>query len=245
MKFATSMLCLGLVATPAAAQSVEEILAQYAEARGGKEKLESVRSLSAQGVAVMGGGMEAPFRYEWKHPNKFRFELTQQGRTEVSAYDGTTAWQIEPPGQPEPMSDFDLAMLNDAMDYPNSPLVNPQAKGHRVTLVGKEEIEGTEAYKLEVVKKNGSVEYSYLDAEYFVEILQIEKHVAPGSQSEFELEVTWGDYKEIDGVLFPYSWSQKPRGAPAGMTLVFEKLAINVALDDERFAMPQAGEAGD
>ena len=127
---------------------------------------------------------------EWKHPNKFRFELTQQGMTEVSAYDGTTAWQIQPPGQPELMSDFDFAMLNDAMDYPNSPLVSPEAKGHRVTLVGKEEIEGTEAYKLEVIKKDGSVEYSYLDAEYFVEILQIEKHVAPGSQGEIELEVT-------------------------------------------------------
>ena len=239
MKLATWMLCLGLIAAPATAQSVEEVLARYAEARGGTERLESVRSLSAHGTAVMGVGMEAAFRYEWKHPNKFRFELTQQGMTEVSAYDGTTAWQIRPPGEPGLMSDFDFAMLNDAMDYPNSPLVSPEAKGHRVTLVGKEEIEGTEAYKLEVIKKDGSVEYSYLDAEYFVEILQIERYPMPDG-STMELEVTWGDYKEVAGVLLPHSWHRKPKGAPAGLTLVFEKVEVNVDIPDERFAMPAA-----
>ena len=45
-----------------------------------------------------------------------------------------------------------------------------KAKGHTVELVGKEKVEGTDAYKLKVTLKNGDVRYIYLDAETYLEI---------------------------------------------------------------------------
>ena len=234
-------LVLIVVALPVSAQTVDEIVGQYVEARGGKANLEAVQTVRANGTAILGGGMEAPFHYEWKKPNMIRFELTFQGITEIQASDGKTAWFIDPPGVTEPreMSSAQFAMLNDGVDYVG-PLVDYASKGHKVTLMGKEEVEGTEAYKLEVVKQDGMVEYCFIDAEYFLEILQLEKHQTPGG--EFELEVTWGDYKEVGGVLLPHSWHRKPRGGQGGMSLMFEQIELNVDLPDSRFEMP-AGEA--
>ena len=40
-----------------------------------------------------------------------------------------------------------------------------KAKGNTVELMGKEDVEGTPAYKLKVTKKSGNIEYDYLDAQ--------------------------------------------------------------------------------
>ncbi len=237
---------LALVALPVASPAqetptVDEILAGSAEARGGAESLAAVETLVATGTAHIGGG-EAPFRYEWKRPDSFRFELTVQGQTEVQASDGETAWRVDPPGQtdPVPLSAMDLALLNDAADFLGA-LVSPEAKGHSVELVGATEVEGTPAWELRVERAEGFVETIYLDREHLVEIRQIEEHPLPGGGDPLALVTTWGDYKEVGGVLLPHYWSRHPAGNPqAGLTISFESFAVNEPVDDERFRMPEA-----
>lgn len=228
-------------ALPAPAQTVDEVLARHLEARGGQAAVDAFTSLRARGRAVFGGGAEAPFTYEWKRPDRFRFELTLGGTTEIDACDGETCWIVEPPEQPQPgpMPPQQRMMLNDAVDI-LGPLVGPQAKGHTVALLGREEVEGTPAFKLAVTKKNGFAEVSYLDAEHFLEILQVETYSMPGG-GELKMVVTWGDYKEVGGVLVPHYWERHPEGAPRGMTLMFEHMEANPDIPDGRFAMP-AGE---
>ena len=226
-------------AAPADAESQEEILAGYVEARGGAANLRAVESLRGNGRLLMGGGAEAPFRYEWKRPDRFRFELTVQGMTDVQAFDGTDAWTIDPPGQTEPadMAPLDLALLNDAVDF-LGPLVDHAAKGTVVELVGKTEVEGTEAWELAVTRPDGGRERSFLDVEYLLEFQQVEIHPTPGG-GELELEITWGDYKEVAGVLLPHSWSRRPKGAPDGISAVFDEIEVNPEIADDRFARPE------
>ena len=230
-------LAMGLAASAAAGETVEEVLARHVEARGGAAKLAAVSSLRLSGRMMLGQGREAPFLYEWKRPNQFRFELTMQGVTEVQAFDGESGWTTDPPGQPDPqpMAPMQLAMMNDAIDFEGR-LVNPKQKGIGVELVGKTEVEGTPAWEIQVTRADGGVEHSYLDAEYFLEILQLERYETPGGP--MEMEVTWGDYKEMGGALFPGSWSRKPRGGQGGPTLLFEQVEVNPELPDSRFAMP-------
>lgn len=150
------------------------------------------------------GGGEAPFLFEWQRPNKFRVEITQVGVTEIQAFDGKTGWTIGPPEEvePAPLAPLDLTLLNDAADF-EGPLVNSTAKGAKVELVGKAEVEGTPAWDLKVTRPDGGVERSFLDAETFLEILQVERYESPGGA--FDLEVTWSDYKDIASALFPGS----------------------------------------
>ena len=103
-------------------------------------------------------------------------------------------------------------------------------------LIGKEDLEGTAAYKLKVTKKGGGVEYEYLDAQTFLEIRSSGKRKQMGQEMEFES--TPGNYKPVNGVMMPYSLSQKVNGSPM-MDLTFEKIEVNTAIDDAIFQMPE------
>jgi len=80
-------LALLLIATGAAAQTVDEIVAKNIESRGGLEALQAIQSVRITGkMAIMGN--ESPIRVEWKRPGKLRSEFEMQGMTVTMAYDG-------------------------------------------------------------------------------------------------------------------------------------------------------------
>ena len=97
--------------------------------------------------------------------------------------------------------------------------------GTLVELVGKEKVEGSDAYKLKVTKKDGDVEYYFLDAESHLPIRVEARRTIRGT--EIEGESTIGDYKEVDGLIFAHSIEQKPKGAPAGASTRPLRMASN------------------
>jgi hypothetical protein len=138
--------------------------------------------------------------------------------------------------EPEAMSADDLKGMEDQADF-EGPLFDYKTKGNQVELVGKENVEGTPAYKLKVTKKNGDISYIYLDADAYLEIKEEGKRKFRGQEVEFES--TSGDYKTVDGLVFPFSLSTKPKGAPSGQTITVQKLEVNPGVEDVRFAMPK------
>ena len=52
----------------------------------------------------------------------------------------------------------------------DGPLVDWKAKGSTVEYLGTEDVDGTLAHKLKVVRKNGDVSFVYLDPDHFLEI---------------------------------------------------------------------------
>jgi hypothetical protein len=218
-------------------ESADEVIAKYIEALGGRDKIDAVKTMRMTGKMVGMGGLEIPMVIENKRPNKTRRELNFQGMTGVQAYDGTTGWFVMPFAgrlEPEKMSDEDLKGMEEQADMDGA-LVDYKKKGHKIELMGKEEEDGSEVYKLKVTKKGGDVDYYFLDAEYFLPIK------IKGSRSRqgtvFEFEASLGDYKEVNGLLVAHSIAQTT-GVMGGSTVTFEKVEINVDLPDERFAMP-------
>jgi len=234
-------LLAGLLATAAGAQTVDEIIAKNLEARGGKDKIKAVKTLRMSGKLGLPQGMEAPFVLELARPNKMRNEFTFQGMTGVQAFDGKTGWTVMPfmgKKDPEVVSGEDVKSMEDQADF-DGPLVDYKEKGHQVELVGKETIEGTPAYKLKVTKKNGDVENHYLDAEQYLEVRVDGKRKVHGQ--EMEGETTLSDYKEVSGLLFPFSIQTKQKGGgPGGVTLTFDKIEVNPDVPANRFEMPPA-----
>jgi outer membrane lipoprotein-sorting protein len=233
---------VGLVAgatlvAPAPAQTVDELIAKANEARGGLEKMKAVQSVRMKGKMTMGPGLEAPITIERKRPRNARMEFTIQGMTGVQAYDGQQAWGISPMGskQPEPMPAEMAKDLDNQADI-DGPLVDYKAKGHQVELVGKEKLEGSDAWKLKVTLKSGDVQYIYLDADSHLEIRNEAKRTIRGS--EVELENTIGDYKEVGGLLWPHSIQSGAKGRPEKQSFAFESIEVNPAIDDARFKMP-------
>ncbi len=226
-------------AVSASAQTVDELIEKNIQARGGREKIKAVQSIRYTGKMMVGPGMEAPFVRESARPNKMRMEFTIQGMTAVQTFDGTNAWALMPflgKKEAEAMSADELKEVEDQADI-DGPLVDYKEKGHTVELIGKEDIEGTPAYKLKVTKKNGGVDFTYLDAENFLEIKGTSKRTVRGQDLEFETAL--GDYKEVDGVLYPYSIEQKAKGGSgSGFAVTIDKIETNPTLSAERFSKP-------
>ena len=223
--------CLG-------AQTVDEIIAKNVQARGGADKLKSVQSIKSTATMAMGPGMEAPGVLIQKRPALARLELTVQGLTAVQAYDGKAAWQIMPfmgKKDAELMS-ADEAKETEEMADIDGPLVDYKGKGHQVELLGKEKIEGTDAYKIKATLKNGDVETIYIDSDSYLEIKEETKRTIRGSEQVVESAI--GDYKEVNGIMFPFAVESSIKGSPEKQKLTITKVELNVPVEDGIFKMP-------
>jgi outer membrane lipoprotein-sorting protein len=231
---------------PLMAETLEEILAKNLEVRGGEEAILAVKSTRSTGTMRMGGSaagaLEVPFTAEFKRPGKVRIEFTVQGMTAIRAYDGEVGWSVLPfmgKTEPEEMAEDQLKDIKEQADF-DGLLVNYKEKGHTVELVGTEEVDGTPAYKLKVTKANGDIVNLYLDQEYYIEFKADTTREVQGA--EVKVSTVFGDYKEVEGLLFAHSMEISFEGNPAGQVLTMENIELNVDIDDERFTMPEPKE---
>jgi outer membrane lipoprotein-sorting protein len=224
----------------AAKMDVDQIIAKYQEARGGADKWAAAKTMRFAGKMAM-GPMEAPISMEFKRPKMMRMEFVIQGMTGIQGFDGTNGWAVMPfmgKTDAEPLSDEDLKQVKDQADI-DGPLIDYKAKGHKVELLGQEDVEGTKAYKLKVVKANGDEEVDYIDADYFLVIKQDSKTIMKGQP--VEMTTTLGDYKDVSGLLIPHSIKNETKGGspmPGSQTITLEKVEINPVIADARFTMP-------
>jgi hypothetical protein len=219
--------------------TVDALVAKNIEAKGGIDALRAVKSLRLQGKMIVNQGqLQFAYVQTKKRPNEVRSEASLQGMTLVQAYDGTEGWKISPFGgrkDPEKMSVDDAKSLVEKAEI-DGPLVDWQAKGSTVEYLGPEDVDGTVAHKLKVVRKNGDVCYVYLDPDHFLEIRILTQRLEQGAQVEVETDL--GDYEKIAGVYFPFSIEAGPKGSTDKQKIVFEKAEANVPVDDSVFKLP-------
>jgi len=220
-------------------ETADAVVAKYIEAIGGRKAIDAVRTRRRTGKNSMTNGMEIPIVMEFKKPDKVRVEVTMQNMTGIQAFDGKIGWYVMPfSGSSEPvkMPPEQVEQLKSQADL-GGPLVDYDDKGHELELVGKEETDGTEAYKLKLKRKDGGVEYHFLDAEHFLPIKITGKQDYQGTAMEYEKIPS--DYKKVGDLLLAHSIKQQMVGMPMSATLTFEKIEHNVDLPDERFEMPK------
>ena len=245
---AFALLIAAVAPVSASAQSTptaDEIIARYTQRVGGAERLRAVQSVRLHGKYYGGGGFEAEITYENRRPNKVREEFTFGGLTGVTAFDGKSGWKIEPWGgkkDPEPLGEDETKGIIEDAEFLD-PLLDYKARGNTVSLVGTDQLEGTDVYKLMLtLASNGDVRTYYLDAESGVPIKYEVKRTVRGAERWFEVEL--GDYKEVQGVLFPFSRAIGGKGSSSAdkQQYAFDRITVNPALDDRRFTRPAPGE---
>jgi hypothetical protein len=172
-------------------------------------------------------------------------EFTFQGMTGVQAYDGKKAWMSMPfmgKKDPEAMPPEEAKSVAEQADF-DGPLMDYKEKGNTVELVGKEQVEGADAYKLKVTLKSGDVRYYFLDAETFLDIKVEAKRMIRGTEVEGESYI--GDYKDVGGMMVAHSIENGAKGSPQRQKIVIEKIEVNPAVSDSLFAMPVVAAAAD
>jgi hypothetical protein len=237
-KFCFGIFAIALLTPALLAQSVDDVVAKNVQARGGAEKLKSVQSIKSTATMAMGPGMEAPGVLIQKRGSKARLEFTVQGLTAIQAYDGKDAWQVMPfmgKKDPELMSGDEAKEVEEMADI-DGPWVDYKAKGNQVELLGKEKVDGTDAYKLKVTLKNGDVQTIYLDADSYLEIKEETKRTVRGTEQVIESSI--GDYKEVGGIVFPFAIESGAKGSDQKQKLTITKIELNQPEDDAMFKMP-------
>ena len=167
-----------------------------------------------------------------------RNETTLQGLTAVEAFDGRVGWRVSPFGgrtEPEQVSGDDARALAHDAEL-EGPLVGWRAKGHRIELLGTEDVDGTLAIKLRVTRKDGELAYVYLDPDSSLEIRVVEIHKVRGAEQITETDL--GSYQEVAGVWLPFAIESGPLGGPHPVRLTIERAEANVAVDAAWFAVP-------
>ena len=214
-------------------QTVDEIIAKNLQSKGGIEKLKAVKSLKMMGkVSVQ--GMEIPIVIYVKRPNLFRQEAEFQGQKMITIFDGEKAWSINPLfGSNEPMelTGVQAESAKEQADF-DGPFVDYKEKGIKIELLGKEDVEGTPAYKLKVTKKDGKETIYYLEANSCLEIKSESTVEMQGTS--FTVSTTLSDYKDVDGLKFPFSIQTS--GMPGGgVQIIIEAIELNPEFEDSLF----------
>jgi hypothetical protein len=229
--------CLGLFAR---AQTAEELVNKNIQAKGGMEKIKAIHSVRMTGKLTGGGGFTAAVVQENERPNLVRETLSLQGMNGITAYDGTTGWQIQPfegHKDPELMGEDDLKDLLLDADF-DGPLVDYKEKGNTVEFLGHDVVDGDDALRLKVTLKDGDIVYYFLDPDTYLEIRKEVQEFIRGSVRESVVEL--GSYKPVAGVMYPYSISQGSKANPSAQTTTVQKIEVNVPIDKADFELPAA-----
>ena len=218
---------------------VDEIVASNLAARGGKERIQALRSIRETGTVTASGGRVAQVVREIKRPGLFRLQFSYQGTTSVFAHDGETGWQVAPlQGQFEPQTveaEIDAAAGADQRDI-EGPLVDWREKGRTVELVGREMLPGGEAFKLEVTLEDGAVRYDYVDVASRQIVRSDVTRTIQGHA--VQLENTFSDFRDVGGLVFPHLIETHVTDRPEVLTISIDTIDLDPDLDDEQFRFP-------
>jgi hypothetical protein len=239
----SSLLVFGFIAS-AQAETADELVAKNLMARGGADALAAINSYVTKGEIRFPGDFKLAFtemrmRLDPKSAAcAIRIEASLQGLTLIQAYDGHNGWRVNPfqgRKDPEKMGADEARSLADDASIDGA-LLAARAKGSKVEYLGREDVDGTQAYKLRVSETDGDVFTYYLDPDVFLEIKVIERRTIRGAEQETETDL--GDYEKVAGVYFPFSIASGPKNATDQQVITVDSGEANVVIPPDAFTMP-------
>jgi hypothetical protein len=254
-----------LVAAQPAKLSAAQIVEKNVAARGGLDKWRAVQSLSWAGKMEAGGGpnprvkgltgltpqakemlstglteqVQLPFRWDMARGRKSHLEIDFNGQTAVQVFDGSRGWKVRPflnREDAEPYTADELKALQTQSDLDGA-LIDYAAKGTKIEVVGTEQVEGRDAYKLKLTFKNNAVVHEWIDAESFLEV----KHEGTPRRLDGRMhavEVYLREYSPVQGLMIPHLIETKTEGVDRTEKIKIEKVIVNPRLDPARFTKP-------
>ena len=224
------------------AQTADEILEKYFENTGGLDNWKKLNTMKVDGKMNM-QGMDFDFSILAKRPAKQKIEINVQGTQIIQAYDGTVAWMLNPlQGGTEPVKLDDEQAKQFTTQKFEDEFVDYKKKGHEVTLLVEEEVDGVPCFKLQLIKnknndKEDITEIHFFDKENFVPIMRITYALAGPAKGQ-EVKTYLSDYMEVDGFMIPAFMESKINGQSI-QKMTFQKVLMNESIDDATFAFPK------
>jgi len=240
MKTTTLFLSLALAFSQVIAETADEVINKHINAMGGLQKLKAINTKKLS-VSMENRGMQFSVTILHSRPNKMKTEVEIMGKKQITAFDGKEGWSINPfTGREtvEKMSQDDVKEMNVEADF-DGPLVDYKTKGHSVVLEADEDIEGSSCYHLKLSTKDNKVINYYVDKDSYLMVMQKVKSKNEDG-SEVESETAFSNYKEVNGIMLPFSLEQRGtyQGQKTVLPVKVSDYQLNVEIPDAQYAPP-------
>ena len=220
--------------TAVCAQDAGKIVEQYVKATGGPKVISRIQSLAIEGTFTAADGKAGTYALETKLPNRYYLELVTGDRSWIEAYNGSSAWRKNTAGEIATLVGEESAHLEAAGQYYNARLANLRKNKLAVSLVGRAQVRGKDAWQIEMTAANGTKWQVFFDATtHFI----LEERGAIGGVEE----TAFGDYREVDGVKLPYQIELR-RGEET-YRIAVTRAEVNGSIGNNVFDFPKTSQA--
>jgi predicted Zn-dependent peptidase len=208
--------------------TVEQLIDNYVNTLGGKVAIEKINSYKTVGEMSMMGQKVAVTQL-FKKPNKTLMEVGMEGMViQKMLFDGSKLKISGMQGEQELTEgdEFESIKANAAV----CPEMDYVKNKYQLTVKGIEPVNGKDTYVLEVVKGK-STKVEYYDVETGLKVKSVSSSETP--QGIMQQVTEYADYKEADGVKFPYTIKQTV--ANMVMNITITSVEINCTIDESVF----------
>ena len=224
---AASLLPGSQTATAASGMTAAEVIARCAEALGGLDKIQAVKTLRI-GAVFPDHGERVLFNEVWR-PNK---SYNPQG---LLAFDGKRACFLKgEDGRSEPKL-IDPAEL---WDYDvEIAYYFPAFFEFPTEYLGSDSVDGRTVHKIRPKLPHGADLVYMIDASTW---LPYKTNVRITLDGQFhETERIFSDYKNVDGILYPHGFTYPSRDRKSAIQGRIVSVEINIPLDEAHFIVPE------
>ncbi|MFQ5722590.1 MAG: outer membrane lipoprotein carrier protein LolA [Candidatus Aminicenantales bacterium] len=233
-----SLFLMSLLTFPGFCQKPSDILEKMIEAQGGRKLLERIKDTTVSGtIEMIQFGMNGSLTMYQKEPNKMRMDIEVMGMVITQAFDGETAWWINPQtGSSEEMPERQAEdMKRQALG--NDSLLHPEKYGITYTFKGKEQIEGKDYLVLEQTFSDGFQATLYIDPQTYL-TYKTKGTTTNQMGVEVEGETYFSDYKKVEGMMVPHTLTIYQDGEEF-MKMSITEITFNSGLEDDLFKMSE------
>lgn len=224
-----SLAIFSLASSVLLSQNLDEIVNKHIEAIGGKDNWAKVKSIKMENT-LKANGAEIKITIYQIDKKAMRQNIALMGMEGYSILTNTEGWTFMPfQGQtkPEAMTADDVKKAQDGLNLQDE-FITYKELNKKLELIGKDDVDGTECFKLKMIDKDATETTYYIDPSNYYVIKETQKMTVNGK--EMENSTTYGNYKKLpEGVVYPYSiasgWGE------AEVT----NLTINPKIDDTLF----------
>jgi hypothetical protein len=229
---------------PAAGDNLEDLIAKHTLARGGAAAIESARTVEMR-LRIVEPKVTVEGLYRASRSGRMRIDVFVEGKRVYSeGYDGQHGWELA--GGAEHVVDSSPtgeAALRHGLEYPTNlrGLHEMRPRGHQLQLSGREIVDGTSYYVLELKLDDGFVTYLYLNpTTYLIDRQRDIRAMHPAiDPSQKWIEQRFEDYRNVDGRMVSFKSSQVDlRTGQVMQTTTVLEIKTNPPLTDETFARP-------
>lgn len=207
-----------------------KVMDNYLSAIGGEDKVRALKDIKMVMKSEM-QGRELEITIMSKAPNMSLTNVTMDGMAVMTQiFNGTDA-SIRQMGQPAPVDEnqkkdmaFEAAIVSE---------IAIKDMELNAELKGIESIDGINTYAVEITKPSGGKAIYYYDIETGLKLRT--SAIIQSPQGEIVQDTDLADYKEVEGVKFPFSLTL-PMG-PMKMNAVAESIEVNTGIQDSEFAI--------